>query len=149
MESIRECLTGDHRACDAAFAATEQAVAAGNWKSARAAFDTFRNAMLAHLAAEEEILFPAFEARTGMTMGPTRVMRAEHAQMRELLAAAGEALAAEDADDYAGTAETLLILAQQHNMKEENVLYPMCDQHLAAEAEGLVRRLATAIDEAR
>ena len=149
MESIRECLTGDHRACDAAFAATEQAVAAGNWKSARAAFDTFRNAMLAHLAAEEEILFPAFEARTGMTMGPTRVMRAEHAQMRELLAAAGEALAAEDADDYAGNAETLLILAQQHNMKEENVLYPMCDQHLAAEAEGLVRRLATAIDEAR
>ena len=149
MESIRECLTGDHRVCDAAFAATEQAVAAGNWKSARAAFDTLRNSMLAHLAAEEEILFPAFEARTGMTMGPTRVMRAEHAQMRELLAAAGEALAAEDADDYAGNAETLLILAQQHNMKEENVLYPMCDQHLAAEADGLVRRLVSAIHEAR
>ena len=149
MESIRECLTGDHRVCDAAFAATEQAVAAGNWKSARAAFDTLRNAMLAHLAAEEEILFPAFEARTGMTMGPTRVMRAEHAQMRELLAAAGEALAAEDADDYAGNAETLLILAQQHNMKEENVLYPMCDQHLAAEADGLLRRLVSAIHEAR
>ena len=82
-------------------------------------------------------------------MGPTRVMRAEHAQMRELLAAAGEALAAEDADDYAGNAETLLILAQQHNMKEENVLYPMCDQHLAAEADGLVRRLVSAIHEAR
>ncbi len=149
MESIRECLTGDHRACDAAFAATEQAVAAGNWKAARAAFNTLRNAMLAHLAAEEEILFPAFEARTGMTMGPTRVMRAEHAQMRALLDAAGEALAAEDADDYAGNAETLLILAQQHNMKEENVLYPMCDQHLAAEADGLVRRLVNAIHEAR
>ena len=145
MESIRECLTGDHRACDAAFAATEQAVAAGNWKAARAAFNTLRNAMLAHLAAEEEILFPAFEARTGMTMGPTRVMRAEHAQMRALLDAAGEALAAEDADDYAGNAETLLILAQQHNMKEENVLYPMCDQHLAGEVEALVRRLEAAL----
>ena len=145
METIRKCLTEDHRACDAAFAATEQAVAAGGWKTAGVAFNTLRNAMLAHLAAEEEILFPAFEARTGMTMGPTRVMRAEHAQMRELLAAAAEALAVKDADDYAGNAETLLILAQQHNMKEENVLYPMCDQHLAGEVEALVRRLEAAL----
>ena len=149
METIRDCLSGDHRACDTAFAATEQAVAAGNWPAARAAFETLRNAMLAHLAAEEEILFPAFEARTGMTMGPTRVMRAEHEQMRELLAAAGEALAAQDAEDYAGNAETLLILTQQHNMKEENVLYPMCDQHLAAEAAALVKRLEAALHAAQ
>lgn len=149
METIRDCLSSDHRACDAAFAATEQAVAAGKWDAARAAFETLREAMLAHLAAEEEILFPAFEARTGMSMGPTRVMRGEHAQMRELLEAAGEALAAQDAEDYAGNAETLLILTQQHNMKEENVLYPMCDQHLAIEASGLVKRLAAALHSAK
>ena len=70
-------------------------------------------------------------------------------QMRELLAAAEVSLGARDADDYSGYAETLLIMAQQHNMKEENVLYPMCDQHLAAEADGLVRRLVSAIHEAR
>ena len=38
METIRDCLSSDHRACDAAFAATEQAVAAGNWDAARTAF---------------------------------------------------------------------------------------------------------------
>ena len=27
------------------------------------------------------------------------------------------------------------MLMQQHNMKEENILYPMCDQALGAEAE--------------
>jgi DUF438 domain-containing protein len=66
-----------------------------------------------------------------MYRGPTQVMRGEHAQMRLLLTAAASALTAQDVDDYAGNAETLLIMMQQHNVKEENVLYPMCDQHLA------------------
>ena len=63
--------------------------------------------------------------------------------------AAGEALAAQDAEDYAGNAETLLILTQQHNMKEENVLYPMCDQHLAGETAGIVKRLSAALHSAK
>ena len=33
-------------------------------------------------------------------------------------------------DDYLGIADTLLILMQQHNMKEEQMLYNMMDQHL-------------------
>jgi len=45
------------------------------------------------------------------------------------------------ADDYAGTAETLLIIMQQHNVKEENVLYPMCDQRLADQLEALLPEL--------
>ena len=147
--SAIDTLTRQHRDCDERFAACEAAVRAQDWESASTAFAGFRQEMEDHFGIEEEALFPAFESASGQSMGPTRVMRAEHAQMRELLAAAGEALAAEDADDYAGNAETLLILAQQHNMKEENVLYPMCDQHLAAEADGLVRRLVSAIHEAR
>ena len=49
---------------------------------------------------------------------------------------------------YLGVAETLLIMMQQHNMKEENVLYPMCDQHLAAEMAQVVQRLETELAEA-
>ena len=64
-------------------------------------------------------------------------MRFEHEQMRPLLAQLGDACAARDGEAYAGAAETLLILMQQHNMKEENILYPMCDQALGAEAERL------------
>jgi hypothetical protein len=29
----------------------------------------------------------------------------------------------------------LLIMMQQHNLKEENILYPMCDQALAGDAD--------------
>ena len=147
MESIRDLMAADHRQCDDRFVAVERAVARSAWSDADAEFDRLRGAMLRHFDAEEAILFPAFEARTGMSMGPTRVMRGEHEQMRELLAAAKTALDARDEDDYSGSAETLLIMMQQHNMKEENVLYPMCDQQLATQLETLLAQLGSAIGE--
>ena len=147
MESIRDLMAADHRLCDDRFVAVERAVARSAWSDADAEFDRLRGAMLRHFDAEEAILFPAFEARTGMSMGPTRVMRGEHEQMRELLAAAKTALDERDEDDYSGSAETLLIMMQQHNMKEENVLYPMCDQQLAMQLETLLAQLGSAIGE--
>ena len=145
MESIRDLMSADHRQCDDCFVAVERSVARSAWSDADAEFDRLHDAMRHHFDAEEAILFPAFEARTGMSMGPTRVMRSEHEQMRELLAAAKKALDERDADDYSGTAETLLIMMQQHNMKEENVLYPMCDQQLAAQLATLLAQLQDCI----
>lgn len=141
MTSIKNCMTHDHRRCDDGFAQVEQAVAAQQWNRASGALNSFASAMRQHFAAEEELLFPAFELKSGMTMGPTQVMRDEHDQMRELIAAAQEALLAKDADDYSGNAETLLIMMQQHNMKEENVLYPMCDDHLIDQVDVLLPQL--------
>lgn len=88
------------------------------------------------------MLFPAFENATGMRQGPTQVMRMEHGQMRALVGQMEAALAARDGEGYAGAAETLLILMQQHNMKEENILYPMCDQSLAGQVEAIAAELA-------
>lgn len=141
MENIRDLMAADHRQCDNRFVAVERSVARAAWVDAEAEFVRFRDAMLRHFDAEEAILFPAFEAHTGMRMGPTQVMRGEHAQLRELLGAAEAALAARDADDYSGNAETLLIMMQQHNMKEENILYPMGDQHLAPQLDTLLPQL--------
>ena len=144
MIGIRNFMTNDHRRCDDIFAAVEQAAGKAQPEAARAAFAQFRSAMLAHFDSEEQTLFPAFEARTGMSMGPTQVMRMEHVQMRALMDDAGEALQAGNLDDYFGIAETLLIMMQQHNTKEENMLYPMCDQHLAGDA-AVLEQLKTAL----
>ena len=145
MDTIRDLLADHHRQCDGLFAGMEQAIDAGAWEQAALEFSRFSTCMLQHFAAEESVLFPAFEARTGMTMGPTAVMRSEHAQIRELMEAAAAAIDARDTDDFSGYAETLHIMTQQHNMKEENVLYPMCDQHLAAQAPDLVAQLRDGI----
>ena len=145
MENIRQIMANHHRQCDDGFAVVEQAVAKADWASADQAFASFRAAMLAHFEAEESMLFPLFEAKTGMTRGPTQVMCVEHAQIRELIEAAAAALEKRDADDYSGCAETLLIMTQQHNMKEESILYPMCDQHLIYQMDELAPRLKSTL----
>ncbi|TXG99517.1 MAG: hemerythrin domain-containing protein [Rhodocyclaceae bacterium] len=148
MTTIRSFMTDDHRRCDDLFAEAEQAIGKGNLEAAQAAFGHFRTAVLAHFASEEKTLFPSFEAKTGMSMGPTQVMRMEHEQMRALFNDAADALKAGDSEEYLGIADTLLIMMQQHNMKEENILYPMCDQHLSSELAPLLKRLETELSEA-
>lgn len=143
--SIREFLIDDHRHCDDFYAAAEQAVERGDAAAAAAAFGQFRAALLRHFAAEEQTLFPAFEARTGMTMGPTQMMRIEHEQMRGLVEVAEEALGGGDLEEFLGQAESLLIMMQQHNMKEENILYPMCDARLAHARDELCSHLSQAL----
>lgn len=145
MHNITHLLSDDHRACDALLAAVEHAVVKADWSLAKRRFAGFQAAMLTHFGVEETILFPRFEQRIGSAMGPTQVMRGEHGQMRQLMTGAESAVAAGDADDYAGHAETLLIMMQQHNIKEENVLYPMCDRQLADQFATLLPMLSEQI----
>ncbi|WP_028536431.1 hemerythrin domain-containing protein [Paludibacterium yongneupense] len=142
MNAIEQ-LTRQHRHCDTSLVQAERAVRQGDWLAANQAFQRFEHDMLAHFALEEEQLFPAFETATGMSMGPTVVMRNEHAEMRETFLDLRDALQAESGADYLGHSETLLILMQQHNMKEENILYPMCAQHVA-DVDALVSRASAA-----
>ena len=131
MSSIPEYMTTKHRECDAFFSEAEAAVADKNWSLALAKWQLFASELTEHLAQEEDTLFPQFEQATGMTAGPTQVMRMEHQQMRALVQSLDNALAAKDKDEYLGLSETLMVMMQQHNMKEEMMLYPMMAQHLS------------------
>lgn len=141
MSDVTTYMTGDHRHCDDLFAAFESAVGADDWEAAAAGVDAFLEAMRHHFELEETLLFPEFERLTGMSMGPTRIMRMEHEQMRGLFAELAAAVSARDGETALGVAETLNVLMQQHNLKEEEILYPMTDQALAGESADLVRRL--------
>jgi hemerythrin-like domain-containing protein len=143
LHTISGHLTGEHRHCDDLFASAENAANAGDWTECARAFAAFRAAIERHLRVEEEVVFPAFESQTGMTMGPTRVMRMEHEQMRGLLRDLDAARGQCDRGAFLGLAETLLILMQQHNLKEENMLYPMTDRALAARRQDLLEAMRT------
>lgn len=134
MDELTRIFTAHHRHCDGQFAELERALAAADWNAATGCLRLFQEELHRHLAAEEEILFPAFEQVTGQTQGPTQVMRDEHDQMRALLQEMDQALATRDATALLGIAETLLILTQQHNIKEEQVLYPLLDDMVPAAA---------------
>jgi hemerythrin-like domain-containing protein len=134
--------TADHRVCDELWAEVEAAVERDDRAAARAAFARFDAVTRRHLDMEEQVLFPELERATGMTEGPTRVMRAEHAQMRGLLDQMARA-ADRDLDELVEHGDTLLMLTQQHDMKEEGIVYPMAEAHLGAGWEPIARRLAT------
>ena len=141
MTDISRFLSAEHTHCDDLFVAAENAVASADWQNGLPHFQAFEAATLHHFMREEAVLFPAFEARTGMSHGPTAVMRGEHDDVRETLQSMGQALVKHDTETYLGLAETLLMLLRQHNLKEEQMLYPMADQALADTASEIVRRM--------
>ena len=142
-ESANEYFTADHRACDEAYAKLEETAQGGDAQATQTSFTAFEAMMKRHLAMEEEVLFPALEDATGMRgVGPTAVMRHEHQQMRALLAQMHSAAEAGDAQGVLDGGDTLLMLIQQHNAKEENVLYPLADARLASAWPALAAKLA-------
>jgi len=138
---LREYFTLDHRNCDSHWSEFETALDAGNEENALAAWQRFDASLRRHLAREEEIMFPAFEEATGMTGGPTMVMRSEHEQMRGLLTQMGTAAQGGDLREVLDQGDTLHMLIQQHNQKEEGMLYPMAERALAPEWASLRKRL--------
>lgn len=130
MTSIPDYMKSKHRECDDIFTEAESAVASGDWTQASGQWTAFKDELENHFGQEEGTLFPAFEQATGMTGGPTHVMRMEHQQMRALVQDLDQALTNQDKDTFLGLSETLMVMMQQHNMKEEMMLYPMLAQNL-------------------
>jgi uncharacterized protein (DUF2249 family)/hemerythrin-like domain-containing protein len=141
--SVSGYLGQDHDRLDEILPDVERRLAAGDVAGARERFAEFTCGLDRHIEAEEQVLFPDVERRTGMIGGPTAVMRAEHVEIRAWMAGAADALAAEDASGFRAALQRLRSVLVQHNMKEEHVLYPMSEQ-AASEAgaqESLVRRM--------
>lgn len=129
-----------HREADAHWAAVEAAVQAGECAGIQAATAAFVRSLRQHLDLEEKVLFPEFVVATGIQHGPTTVMTAEHRQMRALLDEIEAAAEGDDREALIGQGDSLLMLTQQHNMKEEAMLYPMCEDHLQERWSHILQR---------
>ncbi|MDE2427218.1 MAG: hemerythrin domain-containing protein [Burkholderiales bacterium] len=135
MSQAMQKLVKQHIECDDQLNRVEAALQKGDMASAGRNFRLFNEQLEDHFRLEEERLFPAFEQATGMSNGPTVVMRNEHAEIRALRDEAYAAIEASQPEQALAAIDTLNVLIQQHNVKEENVLYPMCGgsiPHLAA-----------------
>lgn len=125
---IKEFMTHDHRACDNLYAPLEEAIGKEDWDRALELYVPFKDAMLRHFAMEEDVLFPKMEEFIGGGEGPIYVMKMEHDQIRSIINSLGEAINNKDKQKALGYGETFMIMTQQHNMKEEQILYTMAEQ---------------------
>ncbi len=140
---VNEALSWDHDRLEALEAAAFQKRAEDDLRSARDHYAAFAAGLRRHIAFEEEILFPAFEETTGMppTAGPTAVMREEHREIEALLQKIEAGIAEKDAPVDA-LRRSLHAVLGDHNLKEEQVLYPTTDELLGPEkADQLVERI--------
>lgn len=128
-----------HKECDTQFTSAEEAIAKGEWQQGTLLWSQFAQELEKHFLREESILFPDFETRTGMAGGPTQMMRMEHEQMRALVVEINKAVQSQEQEQFLALTETLMITMQQHNMKEEQMLYPMIDQSLPDASDTIER----------
>lgn len=128
--TINQFMTTDHRACDEEFAKLENLIDENNFTNADNLFEDFKNHMFKHFDMEEKIMFPQFNESSHEGCNPTGVMIMEHDQMRELINRMETALKSKDKEQFLGLSENLLFVMQQHNMKEEQIMYNLVDQTL-------------------
>jgi iron-sulfur cluster repair protein YtfE (RIC family) len=130
FDSVTRYLAWDHDRLDGLLAETTRSVDDGELVHARSIFDAFERGMRRHIRVEEDILFPLFEAKTGVRRGPTATLREEHRAILAGLNRMRQALDIGDAAEYSDGLSGLHALLGPHNLKEESVLYPTTDDRL-------------------
>ena len=146
MTHITQLLSADHRRADQYFDAAMRAARASDWMVSEQQLSSFLRALKQHIEIEEHVLFPAFEEATGTNGGPTVVMRREHRQMLALLDRIAAAIAARDLGALYPGVESFTKLMVAHSAKEENILYPMCDQMFPESIEDTLRNALSALE---
>jgi len=142
MSVLKDFMIADHRACDEEFANMENAVNDDNWAEASKLLEKFASDLNHHFNIEEKVMFVAFEARSASAhCNPTPVMIMEHTQMRNVLKELKTHLDDKDKDQFFGHSETLMMTMQQHNMKEEQMMYPMIDEAMIGEEQILLESM--------
>jgi len=135
-------LSWDHDRLDALLEQATTLVRAGDLVAALAKYTDFAHGLRRHIRLEEEVLFPAFEQATGMVQGPTTVMRMEHREILDTLSDMQLSLAGKDAAGFEAARNDLLAVLQNHNVKEERILYPGTDRALGIDQRtALVHKL--------
>lgn len=138
----------DHDRLDELFK-TFQRLKRSDFSKAKEAFKEFKIGLQRHIVWEEDLLFPLWEEKTGMSEGgPTFVMRHEHRQIGQLLESIHDKVAQQNPDSEQEE-QLLLNVLGSHNMKEERVLYPSIDNVISAEERETVFQNMKTIPEDR
>lgn len=137
MSTITAVLSADHRHGDQLLGAMMRAAEQGDWVACGQQFDAFLEALKRHMNVEEGVLFPAFEQASGVSGGPTWVMRHEHRRMLAILGEIATVIASRNREEFCALADSFAGVMEAHSLKEERVLYPLCDEllpNISAEA---------------
>ncbi len=130
MNTLATLFQKDHEHLDAWLACARREAGDADAEAARAAFDAFRSGIERHIAVEESLLLPAYEARQGVENPLTSTLRKGHRDLKVFFAEMQEALVQDDLDEFLDLAGTVAHILEHHDRMEEDDLYPVVAQWL-------------------
>jgi len=148
QQTVSAFFEQDHDRLDELFK-TFQQLKRSDFSKAKEAFKDFKFGLQRHIVWEEDVLFPLWEKKTGMSeSGPTPVMRNEHRQIGQQLEAIHDKVSEQNPDSDKEE-QALLDLLGSHNRKEELRLYPAIDQVAGTEGQEAIFQSMKNIPEER
>jgi iron-sulfur cluster repair protein YtfE (RIC family) len=129
-ETITECLKADHDRLDRLLEETVAVLERGDLRGLRLRFPEFARHLRDHMRFEEDFMFPVVERTLCHAEGPICVMRRDHREIEDRLAAMAAALYLGDTTAFRDEHLALVMSLENHNGREERVLYPAIDHIL-------------------
>jgi len=140
---VHSFMSWDHDRLDTLLGHVSRLVEGGQLERAARRFDDFALGLEREMRLEEELLFPLFDARVGVTTGPTTALRQEHRLMARSVGRMRVALAEADPAGFHAAHDALMNVITYHDMKEERVIFAALDRALApGERAELLARIA-------
>lgn len=95
-------------------------------------FDKFNTHIQKHISLEDNVLFPRFDAFTGLSNeeGPTCIARRDHTSILKLMKKVQDACERHDIKEVQNTGEHLGRVLAAHRQRENNIQYPVLDRFM-------------------
>lgn len=132
--SITSCLKSDHDRLDRLLEETVSVLERRDLRALRLRFPELARQLRDHMRFEEEFMFPIVERTLCNAEGPTCVMRRDHQEIEDRLAGMTAALYLGDLAAFRDEHLALTLSLENHNGREERVLYPAIDRILDDDA---------------
>ena len=113
----------------------------GDRTSVMRLFEKLTSNYESHVRIEEEVLFPAYEALSGVSIEPTTSLKADHIQIFRLIRHISQQL---DHSAHANLGEDFSLLYQtlrRHHEKEEEIFLPMASEALYSNKDAILTDL--------
>src|SRR5215831_9030613 len=111
------------------FAAVADSLRRAAWSASGERFAALRGRIEAHMSIEERDIFPLLD-RLLPQRDLIAALRREHARFREVLAYVGACIDMRDASAASFALERLFEQLENHDAREEWILFPMCERLL-------------------
>jgi hemerythrin-like domain-containing protein len=142
MNNTDNWLVHEHSLYENLLSRIQDAVEFDDWGSADLTFRELVAHLKQHMAVEEEVLYPAYEAEAHAPQGPTQALREEHDRIVLLVRDMLPVIKTRDSEHVLESLSRLEYEMIKHHEKEEDIFLPMASHILEEKREEISQKLA-------